>query len=70
MLTRQAQGKENGQTWPEGVLAFNSLEAALQALSQPELADQVERVFVIGGAQVLLSCSSCVQLPQQRPSRL
>ena len=30
VLTRQAQGKEN-QTWPEGVLAFNSLDAALQA---------------------------------------
>ena len=64
VLTRQPQGKENNQAWPEGVLVFNSLETALHALATPEMYQTVERVFVIGGAQVCQPAAcSWVQRP-------
>jgi dihydrofolate reductase len=37
---------------PDGVLLAGSLEGALAALASPPHAETVERVFVIGGAQV------------------
>jgi dihydrofolate reductase / thymidylate synthase len=37
---------------PDGVLLAGSLEGALAALAAPPHADTVERIFVIGGAQV------------------
>ena len=52
-----AASKENSASpaalsLPEGVLLAGSLEGALATLSAPPLAERVERVFVIGGAQV------------------
>jgi dihydrofolate reductase len=43
---------------PDGVLLAGSLEGALATLAAPPHADSVERVFVIGGAQVY----KCVQV--------
>ena len=55
VLTRQAQSGQENPGWPEGVLAFPSLRGALQELAQPDHLDSVERVYVIGGAQVCVA---------------
>ena len=52
VLSSKAQSGQENPGWPEGVLAFPSLRSALQELAQPEHLDSVERVYVIGGAQV------------------
>ena len=52
VLTSKALSGQENLGWPEGVLAFPSLRSALQELAQPDHLDTVERVYVIGGAQV------------------
>ncbi len=45
-------GSSEKETLPEGVLLRQSLEDALATLSSEDMRSSVERVFVIGGAQV------------------
>ena len=50
-----APGNGDGQApevLPEGVVLRDSLDAALELMATPEHASAVERVFVVGGAQV------------------